>query len=524
MNKKAFIATVLATLLIISATGTLPTELPKANPANMAKLFDAASIDVQSPKNMNYGVGTISLDFTVETNNEYQPLTYYSLNGTELVEVKTTLVSSYFKTSWYWDGVNHTYHIERYIAEGHAVLSDLAQGTYSLTIQRHSGNLLEDITNKTVMFRVDQTAPSQKPPPIPKVTDVIALRNFGGFYGAVYDSGTDEVYIANVDFDLVSVISARNRTEVAEIPVGNQPLGITYDSGKGEIFVANYASNSVSVISDSNRTVVASISVGNRPTGLAYDSGTGEVFVVNRDDNTVSVISDSTNNVVATIPVGETPYGIAYSPTGKLYVTNHGDNTVSVISDSTNTVVATVQVGVNPYHAVYNSGKGEVFVTNNNSSSVSVISDSTSTVVANITVGNMPMGLTYDSRRGLVYVGNYGDNSVTVISDETNTVIATILSQQQPFALTYDSTHGQVFVAHMESWSVSVITDASETSSSPSTTATASSYETPFASTSSTPAKDGGRPNFAFETVGAVMIAGVLGLLIVLVKRRGKKT
>ena len=74
----------------------------------------------------------------------------------------------------------------------------------------------------------------------------------GGHYGIAYDSGRGEIFVTNLDFNSVSVISDSTNTVVATITVGSLPWGIAYDSGKGEIFVANYASDSVSVISDSS--------------------------------------------------------------------------------------------------------------------------------------------------------------------------------------------------------------------------------------------------------------------------------
>ena len=105
-----------------------------------------------------------------------------------------------------------------------------------------------------------------------EVIATIALENPGGYYGIAYDPGRSEIFVANVDFDLVSVISDSTNAAVSNIVVGRQPVGIAYNSARGELFVANYASDSVSVISDSTRTVVANITVGRQPCALAYDS------------------------------------------------------------------------------------------------------------------------------------------------------------------------------------------------------------------------------------------------------------
>jgi len=123
-----------------------------------------------------------------------------------------------------------------------------------------------------------------------EVTDTIIMEFYGGYYGLAYNSAKGEIFVTNVDFNSVYVISDINNTVVATIPVGNQPYGIAYDSGKGEIFVANHGADSVSVISDNTNAMVANIKVGSQPSAVAYDSDKGEVFVANYNSSSISVI------------------------------------------------------------------------------------------------------------------------------------------------------------------------------------------------------------------------------------------
>jgi YVTN family beta-propeller protein len=152
------------------------------------------------------------------------------------------------------------------------------------------------------------------------------------------------------------------------------PREIVYDSGTNNIFVANTGSASVSVISDSTNAVVATIQVGMAPSGMAYDSNKGEIFVANSANNTVSVISDTKNTVAATIAglsgyVGLGIEGVVYNPAkGEIFAGN------VVISDSTNTVIA--QLPYNIGAAVYNPSKGEVITSTN--AGLDVYSDSSS--------------------------------------------------------------------------------------------------------------------------------------------------
>ena len=146
-----------------------------------------------------------------------------------------------------------------------------------------------------------------------EVIATITLGNPGGYYGIAYDS-KGEIFVANGDFDLVSVISDSTNTVVATIPVGSVPYGVAYDSGKGEIFVANHGADSVSVISDSTNTVIANVTLENQPQGIAYDSGKREIFVTYSESNRISVISDSSSTSVSPSPT-PTPPTTSPSPT-----------------------------------------------------------------------------------------------------------------------------------------------------------------------------------------------------------------
>jgi len=54
-----------------------------------------------------------------------------------------------------------------------------------------------------------------------EVTTTITWENYGGYYGLAYDSAKSAVFITNVDFDEVSVISDGNNSVVANIAVGS---------------------------------------------------------------------------------------------------------------------------------------------------------------------------------------------------------------------------------------------------------------------------------------------------------------
>jgi hypothetical protein len=163
-GKTASTAIIISTLLFLAVAGTQVVEVAKANPSSTARLFDNVVITIQSPQNASYNVKTIPINFTVESNNDYQLPVNYTLNGKKLGATMTTVVSQRTVNSWYgWYSndvfVNNTYSYARFTAQGDALLSNLADGTYNLTIQRF-GNPSKPVASTNVTFTIDTISPS----------------------------------------------------------------------------------------------------------------------------------------------------------------------------------------------------------------------------------------------------------------------------------------------------------------------------------------------------------------------------
>ncbi len=146
-------------VLLLSSAGTLIVAV-LANPSSYVKLFDNVVITVQSPQGKTYTETTIPLNFTVETNNEEQGNTRYILNDEKPVDVGTPVVSSRTEIGWYGDGYsNNSFSYPRYTASGSAVLNDLSDGVYNLTIQRYFADYMQPegvriVNSTTVIFSV----------------------------------------------------------------------------------------------------------------------------------------------------------------------------------------------------------------------------------------------------------------------------------------------------------------------------------------------------------------------------------
>jgi YVTN family beta-propeller protein len=271
--------------------------------------------------------------------------------------------------------------------------------------------------------------------------------------------------------NIISAISYKTNTVVANVTVENSPINLVYDSGKGETFVANHGSGTVSVIMDSIHSVIATINLKSDPSylgpyALVYDSGKGEIFVSDPYSGIISVISDSTNKVVSTVPLGNYsgPEGLIYdSVKNEIFVicanpesNPNGPNYIKIISDGNNSVIATIPLENYPSSfGAYDRAKGEILVANPFNNTISAISDSTYALVAIIPVGNTPTSVAYGENEILVTNGD--DDTVSVISDSTNTLLATIPVGEKPLSIVYDDGINEAFVRNSDS--ISVLSD-----------------------------------------------------------------
>src|SRR6266581_4958860 len=190
--------------------------------------------------------------------------------------------------------------------------------------------------------------------------------------GIAYNPSNQQVYVTSSGS--VSVINNANKIiKTINVPFG--AVALAYDSVNNDIYVASVYSNVVSVIDPSKNTVVASIAV-NSPSNLVYDSSRNYVYASSDYAQTVTVIDASKNRVVTSIPTCSycDPEGLAFYPTaGNVYVANFGTGTVSVISDSTNRIISRLVVGNNPFGVLYDPGNQRIYVANYSSRTVSVI-------------------------------------------------------------------------------------------------------------------------------------------------------
>ena len=102
------------------------------------------------------------------------------------------------------------------------------------------------------------------------------------------------------------------------------PVFLTYDSANGNVYTANHDTQVVSVIDTSTNSVINTITVGSDPSGVGYDPDNGDIYVGVHGENYVSVINGSDNQVIGTINVGSGPVTPVYDPVHhNVYATNY---------------------------------------------------------------------------------------------------------------------------------------------------------------------------------------------------------
>jgi YVTN family beta-propeller protein len=105
---------------------------------------------------------------------------------------------------------------------------------------------------------------------------------------------------------------------------GLDPTTVQAGSSKGKVLIVNTGSNSVTVINAKNREVLADVPVGNHPSKLVIDPKGKFAYVINPGSDDLSII-DLDKFTVLRVPLGFEPSDLAITPNGKTLVILHDD-------------------------------------------------------------------------------------------------------------------------------------------------------------------------------------------------------
>lgn len=167
-------------------------------------------------------------------------------------------------------------------------------------------------------------------------------------------------FVCNGGSGTVSVIDVETRDVVAEITVGQTPVG-AWPGTDGLMYVDNEGSKTLSVIDPVALEVVRTYELGFTPAVAAIAPG-GELWVTDTDGGRVVVYDPQAPEgtpPAREFATGAGAHALAFSPDGtKAYVTNQLAGTVTIVAVDTGETLATTTVGAAPNGLVVRRGAG----------------------------------------------------------------------------------------------------------------------------------------------------------------------
>ena len=158
--------------------------------------------------------------------------------------------------------------------------------------------------------------------------------------------GQGLVATADRDADQVSIFDAATGALLHRVATaGAHPFGVTFHDG--QLFSADVQGDVVSVIDPVAGRLTGQVPTGSHPYAVAFAAGRG--FVTDQYDGTVTVFDATTLASVATVTVGDYPEGIAPLPDGSgVAVANWDSDTLVVLDATTLAVTRTIDMPSGP--------------------------------------------------------------------------------------------------------------------------------------------------------------------------------
>lgn len=283
---------------------------------------------------------------------------------------------------------------------------------------------------------------------------------------------TNNVYVANLDSNTITVINGSTNKISNTISVNGNPWAIDINEEQNIIYVTIESNNTVSVISGTNNEIIKTIEIGNSPRGIRVNSITQQIYIANFGSTSISVIDGKINFFVKTISVGSNPIGVEVNTiNNKIYTANSGNDSVTIINGSTGTVDETILVGFAPQDIAFNSETNLYYISTKGIDRVMVIDATTNDFKTSFRVGDSPIGIAVNPANNRIYVTNSLDNTLSVIDGASNTIINTIDVGSNPLSVVVNSLTSLIYVANSGSNNVTVLDETgTATTSTPTTT------------------------------------------------------
>ena len=183
-------------------------------------------------------------------------------------------------------------------------------------------------------------------------------------------------------------------------------------------------------------TNLATIPVGENPGPIAVNPSAHLAYVVNRADNTVSIIDTQALIVKKVVKVGPGPVAIAANPPANLVyvVSSHG--TITGIQGTA--VVGTEHIGGNPNAVVVDSTLNQVYVSDASLNEVKIFNATKGTLLATLSTTLQPTAMAVNIATHAVFVACTGSStgSVVVLDGTQNQIVTTVSGSSVPAGIT----------------------------------------------------------------------------------------
>lgn len=215
-------------------------------------------------------------------------------------------------------------------------------------------------------------------------------------HNAIFSPDGSEIWTSQMEMEgKVYVFDTKKFKEKTKINVGSMPAEITFSHDGTTAFVANSGSNTVTAISVTDKSILATIPVGENPIG-AWKASNNKMYVDNEDGKSISVIDVATLAVEETINLGFTPAMAAYNAIfDELWVTDTDNGAVVYFKKISGAWTNAGSISTAPgAHAIaFTNNENIAYVTNQMAGTVSVIDVNAKAKIRDVTVGKKPNGI-----------------------------------------------------------------------------------------------------------------------------------
>ncbi len=230
--------------------------------------------------------------------------------------------------------------------------------------------------------------------------------------------GVDESKLPPPDrsADGIGVVDLAQQVLLKVLPSGTDPEQVAVSHDGKQLYVANEDAALLSVVDVASGQVVQTFTVGVEPEGVSVDPG-GRVWVTSENDGAVFVIDVAAKKVLKSVPVGPRPRSIAFLPDGsRAYVSSENGATLTVVDVRRLVPIKTVKLGneLRPMGIVASPDGRSVFVSTGRSKMVLFLDSASDTVTGSVEVGSRPWGIALSPDGRTLFTANGPSNDVSV--------------------------------------------------------------------------------------------------------------